>query len=99
MKAPFAGVVEQRFVQLGDYLDIGHKAVRLLDLSKLKVKGQVAEREVSRLKPGMPAELSFVSGQRLPGEITLSPVPVIAPPAPSWWKSRQITRDWRSQQG
>lgn len=70
VKAPFAGVVEQRFVQLGDYLDIGHKAFRLLDLSKLKVKGQVAEREVSRLKPGMPAELSFVGGQRLPGEIT-----------------------------
>ena len=70
VKAPFAGVVEQRFVQLGDYLDVGHKAFRLLDLSKLKVKGQVAEREVSRLKPGMPAELSFVGSQRLPGEIT-----------------------------
>ncbi len=70
VRAPFAGVVEQRFVQLGDYLDIGHKAFRLLDLSKLKVKGQVAEREVSRVRLGMPADLAFIDGQRLRGEIT-----------------------------
>ena len=68
--APFSGVVEQRFVQIGDYLDIGHSVFRLLDLSKLKVKGQIAEREVSRVRLGMPADLTLVDGQRLRGEVT-----------------------------
>tara|TARA_Y100001934_G_C12341817_1_gene770612 strand:- start:1100 stop:2173 length:1074 start_codon:yes stop_codon:yes gene_type:complete len=68
--APFAGVVEQRFVQIGDYLDIGHSVFKLLDLSKLKVKGQIAEREVSRVRLGMPADLTLVDGQRLRGEVT-----------------------------
>jgi len=68
--APFAGVVQQRFVQVGDYMDIGHSAFRLLDLSKLKVQGQISERDVSRVRLGMPTELTFVDGQRLQGKVT-----------------------------
>ena len=68
--APFAGVVEQRFAQIGDYLDVGHSVFRLLDLSKIKVQGQIAEREVSRLRLGMSADLTLVDEQHLPGEIS-----------------------------
>ena len=70
VRAPFAGVVEQRFAQVGDYMDIGQSVFRLLDLSKLKVRGQISERDVSRVHLGMPTELTFVDGQRLQGKVT-----------------------------
>ena len=70
IRAPFSGVVEERFVEIGDYVDIGQSIVHLLDLSKIKVLGQVSERDVGRVRVGMPATLTFVEGQTIVGEVT-----------------------------
>ncbi len=68
--APFAGVVEQRFVEMGDYVEVGQRVAYLLDLSEVKIRGQVSERDIGRVRVGMPADLSFVDGQRLSGKVT-----------------------------
>ncbi|MGB1612507.1 MAG: efflux RND transporter periplasmic adaptor subunit [Arenicellales bacterium] len=70
VRAPFAGVVESRFIEVGDYMDIGKPIVQLMDLSRIKVLGQVSERDVSRVRIGMPATLTFIDGQTLVGDVT-----------------------------
>ncbi|MEK9743063.1 MAG: efflux RND transporter periplasmic adaptor subunit [Gammaproteobacteria bacterium] len=70
VRAPFSGVVESRLVEVGDYMDIGKPVARLLDLSQIKVLGQVSERDVTEIKSGMSATLTFIDGQTLEGKVT-----------------------------
>ena len=68
--APFAGIIERRFVEIGDYLDVGDPVAELLDLSEVVISGQASERDIGQLRTGMPAQLTLSGGQRLTGTVT-----------------------------
>ena len=68
--APFAGIIERRFVEIGDYLDAGDPVADLLDLSEVVISGQASERDIGQLRTGMPAQLTLSGGQRLTGTVT-----------------------------
>ena len=68
--APFAGIIERRFVEIGDYLDVGDPVADLLDLSEVVISGQASERDIGQLRTGMPAQLTLSGGQRLTGTVT-----------------------------
>ena len=68
--APFAGIIERRFVEIGDYLDVGDPVADLLDLSEVVISGQASERDIGQLRTGMPAQLTLSSGQQLTGMVT-----------------------------
>ena len=53
IRAPFDGFVDQRFVELGDYMKVGEPIVTILDLSTIVVAGDVSEHNVSKIKPGL----------------------------------------------
>jgi len=68
--APFAGIIERRFVEIGGYLDVGDPVADLLDLSEVVISGQASERDIGQLHTGMPARLTLSGGQQLTGTVT-----------------------------
>jgi len=73
--APFAGMIQARHAELGDYLQPGDPAFTLVALDPLVIRGDVAESEVGRLKGGMAAVATLSNGARLNGTLTyIAPV-------------------------
>jgi membrane fusion protein (multidrug efflux system) len=77
VKAPFAAVVVDRNVKLGDNVTPGQVLFRISDFDPLLSKIQVPEKELSRLHKGQPAYLTVEAwpGERFPGRVLrISPV-------------------------
>ncbi|MBF0391858.1 MAG: efflux RND transporter periplasmic adaptor subunit [Alphaproteobacteria bacterium] len=70
IRAPFAGVLATRPVQLGDVLQPGGVAGTIVDLDPLLVAADVSERDVMALSPGTEATARLVTGQTLVGKVT-----------------------------
>ncbi|MEX0923168.1 MAG: efflux RND transporter periplasmic adaptor subunit [Rhodovibrionaceae bacterium] len=68
--APFSGIVDERMVEVGEYLDVGDSVARLLDLDPLIVTAQVSERNVGNLKLGDQATATLITGQKVTGNIS-----------------------------
>jgi len=68
--APFDGVVDDRFVEVGDYLKIGENIAAVLDLSTVVVSGDVAESLVARITVGSEGRAVLVDGRQLDGIVT-----------------------------
>ena len=49
IRAPFAGFVDDRSVDLGDFVEMGDAIASLVDIDPILVIGQVSERDVGRL--------------------------------------------------
>jgi membrane fusion protein, multidrug efflux system len=69
VKAPFDGLVDDRYVDVGDYMRVGDKCALLIAPEPFLAVGQVSEREVSQLKVGSPASATLVTGETVEGRI------------------------------
>jgi len=69
VKAPFDGILEQRPVEIGDYLAPGEAVAEVVDLDPLLIVAQVSERDVGRLSVGQPGSGRLATGQRVDGRI------------------------------
>ena len=69
VKAPFDGILENRAVELGDYLKVGDDLAMIVDLDPILVVGAVSEREVGSIKIGLEATATLVDGRSLTGKI------------------------------
>ena len=69
LRAPFDGVLEKRYAELGDFLKDGNPVARVVDTDPLLVVAQVSEREIGYLKLGDPARVELVSGETLTGKL------------------------------
>lgn len=58
IKAPISGVVTARIVDLGNYVNDKNVVANIVDISKLKVKLNVAEKDAFRLKHGDAVEIT-----------------------------------------
>jgi multidrug efflux system membrane fusion protein len=67
--APFDGILEKRFVELGDYLQVGDDLATVVDLDPILVVGAVSEREVGSIKVGLEATAKLIDGRSLTGAI------------------------------
>ena len=67
--APFAGRLERRMVEVGDYLGAGDPVAEMVELSPLIVTGQATEQEVGLLKRGLIGQARLVTGQSAEGEL------------------------------
>ncbi|MCE8034252.1 efflux RND transporter periplasmic adaptor subunit [Halomonas sp. MCCC 1A11057] len=68
--APFDGVLDRLYVELGEVLQVGDPYARLVDDRRLKASAWVAQRDAHDLRPGLPAEVRLLDGSRLSGELT-----------------------------
>ncbi len=67
--APFDGIINQRFVEVGDFLQDGDKIAILVDLDPLVITANVTEINVHALKTHQQATGRMVSGDMLQGKI------------------------------
>ena len=67
--APFDGIINQRFVEVGDYLKIGDNVAVLVDLDPLVITANVTEMNVQGLKTQQQATGRMASGDMLQGKI------------------------------
>lgn len=63
IKAPLAGVIAHRDVDLGARIEGGARLFRIVDPSKLLVRAEVLERDAERIVQGDAAQLLFPSGK------------------------------------
>ncbi|HSG87836.1 MAG TPA: efflux RND transporter periplasmic adaptor subunit [Pseudomonadales bacterium] len=69
VRAPFAGFVEERPVEIGDYLQANGICARIVDSDPMMLVGQVAERDIARLQPGDPGHALLITGETVAGTI------------------------------
>jgi RND family efflux transporter MFP subunit len=64
VRAPFAGVVQSRTVQAGQYLQPGAVLATLLQRDPLLLRFPVSEQDAPRIKPGMIAQMNLRESER-----------------------------------
>lgn len=69
IRAPFAGVFDQRAAEVGTYLGPGQPCGTVIELNPLLVVGDVPETEAARLRVGAPAMARLVGGDLLNGRV------------------------------
>jgi multidrug efflux system membrane fusion protein len=67
--APFAGVLDKRPIEIGDFVDIGDPVATVIEQDPFLVTGEVAESKVGSLAVGMPGSARLVTGLRVEGQV------------------------------
>ena len=69
IRAPFAGVFNERDIEVGGYLAAGGACGMVIELDPLKITGDAPETEIAKVKVGAPAHAVLASGQRIDGSV------------------------------
>ncbi len=71
IRAPFAGIMDERMVELGTLVSSGQVVARIVDLSTVKVVAGVPERYAADVRPGGEATVLFdvLTGEEYPTTI------------------------------
>jgi multidrug efflux system membrane fusion protein len=70
VSAPITGIVNQRFVEVGDFVSRGDPVAALVDLDPIRVIAQVSERYLGRIKVDKPGEVRLLDGSTVPAKVT-----------------------------
>jgi len=70
VSAPFDGILEDRLVEIGDYVMEGDALAVIVTLDPLIITGHVTEREVVKLTRGTPAHAALIDGSDVDGTLT-----------------------------
>jgi Cu(I)/Ag(I) efflux system membrane fusion protein len=76
LRAPVAGVVVEKLVTQGQRIMAGDPVLRIVDLSRIWVEGEVFERDLASLRTGQPATVEL---QALPGETRTGRISYVYP--------------------
>jgi RND family efflux transporter MFP subunit len=80
IKAPFDGMVSDRYIEVGELVSPGMRVARIVDPFTLKLVGSVTEAEVASIEKGAPAQVSL-DGAGVLIDGTVSYVGIEASPA------------------
>ncbi|TLM76631.1 efflux RND transporter periplasmic adaptor subunit [Microbulbifer harenosus] len=69
IRAPFAGIINSRAVELGDFIRRGEECATVLELDPMLVVGEVSEAQVAHLQVGAPASAQLQLGQIVEGSV------------------------------
>ncbi|MFP4003674.1 MAG: efflux RND transporter periplasmic adaptor subunit [Alphaproteobacteria bacterium] len=69
IRAPYDGVLDERPVEMGDFMRKGDICGMVVDQDPFLVVGQVAEKEVGLIEPGAPGRAELVTGQTVSGKV------------------------------
>jgi len=61
LRAPFSGRIDGRYVDQGEMVSPGGQVLRIVDQSRMKLEGEVSERDVTAVEEGIVAEVDFDS--------------------------------------
>ena len=68
--APFNGVIDRRYVEVGDMVQVGTELLQLVQIDKLKVTAQIPQQHIAALQPGQSVKLRLLDGRQLSGELS-----------------------------
>jgi len=69
VKAPFEGVVLSSPMELGAYVDVNGEVATIVDNDPLVVSVRITQQDVSALKLGQSASVTFATGQQRDGKV------------------------------
>ena len=69
IRAPFAGVLETRPVEVGDYVGVGDEIARVIQQDPFVVRGDLAEKDVAFVEPGQPGRARLIDGRTVEGRV------------------------------
>lgn len=69
IRAPFDGVVDDRYVNVGDYMRVGDKCELVIAPQPFLAVGALSEQDVGHVKVGEPASASLVTGETVNGKV------------------------------
>lgn len=67
--APFDGLIDERMIELGDFVDRGDRITRIVDLDPILVVANVNELDIGRLSVGEIGEARLITGLEVAGQI------------------------------
>lgn len=67
--APVAGVVDDRMVEIGDYVSVGDPVATVVELNPLLVTAQISERQAPSISIGMAAHARLSNGAEVAGTV------------------------------
>lgn len=74
--APFSGFITQKFVDLGSFVNVGNPIANLVDISILKVRSNISEKDAFKLKKG---DLIKLTSDVFPNKIFIGNISYISP--------------------
>lgn len=66
VRAPFDGILDEREVEAGDFVEVGRSVGRVVELDPIKIIGYVSESNINDVQVGMTAQIELVDGRRFP---------------------------------
>ena len=69
IRAPFAGIVEYRHVDIGDWVKQGERVATVVDQDPYLVIGYVSEQDIGKLPLNNPGSADLITGETLSGHI------------------------------
>ncbi len=69
IRAPFDGALQDRMVEIGDYVKAGDPVARFVDDRTLIISASVSEFDARHVRKGMPAAATLATGQNVSGTI------------------------------
>lgn len=69
IKAPFGGVLEQRLVEVGDFVDLGEPVAEIIEQDPFLVVGDAPETLVAHFQPGEPGTAELADGRAVEGRV------------------------------
>ena len=72
--APFDGVMDKNYVEVGSYVKVGDNVVEMIDLNPLVIATFVSEKDLCCVKMGRVVEVIFANGETREGTIVYSSV-------------------------
>ncbi len=70
IKAPFDGVINEQYIEIGDYLSVGDQVFSFVDLDPIEVEGFLTENQVVQARLGGEAVANLLMDRSIKGEIT-----------------------------
>jgi membrane fusion protein, multidrug efflux system len=69
IRAPFDGIVDDRMVDVGDYLSPGQPCALVVDQDPFLVVGQVSEKDITQIQIGAAGWAKLITGERVEGHV------------------------------
>ncbi len=69
MVAPFDGIADDRYVDVGDYMRVGDKCALVIAPEPFLAIGTVSEQQVGQIHAGDPATATLVTGETVQGKV------------------------------
>ncbi len=67
--APFTGILNERYVEVGDFVNIGEDIAMIADLDPLIIRAHISENQVGKIKEQQQAQIHLLNDSNMQGKV------------------------------